>query len=45
VPVVVWSGADTSDLDPNQFACVLKKPIDPDALVEALERSIKSPRR
>ena len=45
IPVVIVSGTDTSDLDPNQFACVLKKPIDPDALVEAVERSIRSPRR
>ena len=38
IPVVIVSGTDTSDLDPNQFASVLKKPIELDALVDAVER-------
>jgi CheY-like chemotaxis protein len=44
IPVVIVSGTDTSDLDPGQFACVLKKPIDPDALVDAVQSCI-TPRR
>jgi hypothetical protein len=42
---VIVSGTDTSDLDPGQFACVLKKPIDPDALVDAVQSCITTRRR
>jgi CheY-like chemotaxis protein len=45
IPVVIVSGTDTSDLDPGQFACVLKKPIDPDALVDAVQSCITTRRR
>jgi CheY-like chemotaxis protein len=45
IPVVIVSGTDTSDLDPGQFACVLKKPIDPDALVDAVQSCIATRRR
>jgi translation initiation factor 1 (eIF-1/SUI1) len=36
VPVVVVSGTDTSDLDPKDFAAILKKPIGPDTLVKTI---------
>jgi CheY-like chemotaxis protein len=45
IPILVVSGNDTSDLDPSQFACVLKKPIDPDALIDAVEQCARTPRR
>jgi DNA-binding response OmpR family regulator len=44
IPVLIVSGTDTSDLDPNQFACVLKKPIDPDALVAAVQQCVRGTR-
>src|SRR5688572_2933515 len=33
IPVIVVSGTDMSDLDAAEFASLLPKPIDPDALV------------
>ena len=45
VPVVVVSGTDTSDLDPKDFAAVLKKPIDPDALVKVIDYAVRGTAR
>jgi CheY-like chemotaxis protein len=42
IPVIVVTGTDTSDLDPNRFACILEKPIDGDDLVVAVERCVRS---
>ena len=39
IPIVIVSGTDTSDLDPAQFAGFLKKPIDGDALIDAVRKS------
>jgi len=44
IPLVIVSGTDTSDLDPNQFASVLKKPIDPDDLVDAVQKCVTTRR-
>jgi DNA-binding response OmpR family regulator len=41
IPIVVVSGTDTRDLNPADFACVLQKPIDPEAVVFAVERSLR----
>ena len=41
IPVVVVSGMDTSDLNPKDFACVLKKPIDADALILAVKKCLR----
>jgi CheY-like chemotaxis protein len=41
VPVVVVTGSDTSDLDEGQFACVLRKPVTPEALIRAVEECIR----
>lgn len=38
VPIVVVTGSETGDLDPSHFACVLRKPIDPETLVEQVEK-------
>jgi CheY-like chemotaxis protein len=40
IPVVIVTGNDDSDLDPTQFACVLRKPISPDQLAEAVEKCV-----
>ena len=36
IPIVIVTGEETSDLDPEQFACILRKPIDPFNLVTAV---------
>jgi len=36
IPIVIVTGEETSDLDPEQFACILRKPIDPFSLVNAV---------
>jgi CheY-like chemotaxis protein len=41
IPVIVVSGTDTSDLNPNDFVCVLKKPISIDALILAVQNCIR----
>jgi CheY-like chemotaxis protein len=43
IPVMIVTGSDTSDLDPSHFACVLKKPISPDDLVEAVQKCVTAP--
>jgi CheY-like chemotaxis protein len=40
IPIVVVSGTDTSDLDPEDFACVLNKPISADALILAVQNCL-----
>jgi CheY-like chemotaxis protein len=45
IPIVVVSGSDTSDLEPDDFACVLNKPVDAEALVLAVENSLRRRRR
>jgi CheY-like chemotaxis protein len=45
VPVIVVTGSDTSDLDPSQFACVLKKPINPDDLIDEVQKCLTDRRR
>jgi CheY-like chemotaxis protein len=44
IPIVVVSGEDTSDLDPAEFACVLCKPIDADALITAVQNCLRGRR-
>ena len=41
IPIVVVSGSDTSDLNPDDFACVLRKPISADALLVAVQNCIR----
>jgi CheY-like chemotaxis protein len=40
IPIVVVSGTDISDLNSADFACVLKKPIQPDAIVDTIDRCL-----
>ncbi len=44
IPIVVVSGTDMRDLDPAHFASVLQKPIDPEVVVFAVERSLRRAR-
>lgn len=41
IPIVVVSGTDTSDLNPDDFACVLRKPVNPDVLLTAVENCLR----
>ena len=41
IPVIIVTGTDTSDLDPEQFSCILRKPIDSDALVHAVDKCVR----
>ena len=45
IPVVVVSGTDVSDLDPADFAAILKKPVDGDVLAKAVNRAVRQSRR
>lgn len=40
IPIIVVSGHDVSDLKESDFACVLRKPLDPDTLVAAVKKCI-----
>jgi CheY-like chemotaxis protein len=42
VPIIVVTGHDAADLDSRAFACVLRKPIDPETLVDEVERCIRA---
>ena len=41
IPIVVVTGTDTRSLDSAGFACVLRKPVDTDALIAAVVRCIR----
>ena len=41
VPIVVVSGTDTSDLDVTRFAAILRKPVDSEALVRAVDTAVR----
>jgi CheY-like chemotaxis protein len=45
IPIIVVSGTDMKDLDPKDFACVLRKPVDPEALIAAIEQCLRTARR
>ena len=40
IPIVVVSGTDTSDLKPGDFAAILQKPVDPGALIDAVNTAV-----
>ncbi|MBI4264134.1 MAG: response regulator [Acidobacteria bacterium] len=44
IPIVVVSGTDMSDLDSNEYASLLMKPVAPEVLVWAVENSIRRTR-
>ena len=41
IPIVVVTGGDTSDLNPTDFACILRKPLDPETIVTAVRRCLR----
>ena len=42
IPVIVVTGTDISDLSSDHFSCILRKPIDPDALVDAVDQCVRN---
>jgi CheY-like chemotaxis protein len=42
IPVIIVTGSDHSDIDPKHFACILKKPISVDELIEAVQKCVNS---
>jgi DNA-binding response OmpR family regulator len=40
VPIIIVTGTDASDLNPRDFACILRKPLDPDTIVSAVRRCL-----
>lgn len=44
IPVIVVSGTDMSDLNAHEFASLLPKPIDPDALVRNVQVALRRSR-
>jgi DNA-binding response OmpR family regulator len=41
IPVIVVTGRDTASLNPDDFACVLTKPITADALIKAVHNCLR----
>jgi DNA-binding response OmpR family regulator len=41
IPIVIVTGEDTGDLDPRDFACILRKPIDLQSLVTAVRDCLR----
>ena len=40
VPIVIVTGGDTSDLNPKDYACILRKPLDPETIVSAVRKCL-----
>jgi two-component system response regulator MprA len=41
IPIVIVTGSDAAGVDPADFACVLRKPFSPDALVKAVKDCLR----
>ena len=42
IPIVIVTGEPIDDLDPKDFACILRKPIDPQSLVSAVRDCLRN---
>jgi len=42
IPIIVVSGKDASDLNPEHFACILRKPISADELILAVRTACET---
>jgi DNA-binding response OmpR family regulator len=42
IPIIIVTGGDTSDLDPKDFACILRKPLHPESVVDAVRRCLRN---
>jgi DNA-binding response OmpR family regulator len=41
IPIVIVTGLDAADLDFNQFAAILRKPVDMDVLIGAVNEAVR----
>jgi DNA-binding response OmpR family regulator len=41
IPIVIVTGGPTDDLDPNDFACILRKPLEPHELITAVRDCLR----
>ena len=41
IPIIIVTGEPTDDLDPNEFACILRKPLEPHALITAVRDCLR----
>ena len=41
IPIVIVTGEPIDDLDPKDFACILRKPLDPQSLVSAVRDCLR----
>ena len=41
IPILIVTGSDVGDLDPADFACILKKPVSVDSFVAAVRRCVR----
>ena len=42
IPIVVVTGEPIDDLDPKDFACILRKPLDPQSLINAVRDCLRN---
>jgi DNA-binding response OmpR family regulator len=41
IPIIIVTGGDTSDLNSRDFACILRKPLDPETIVSAVRKCLR----
>jgi CheY-like chemotaxis protein len=41
IPIIIVTGSNVDDLDPRQFACILRKPISADQLLKAVAACLR----
>ena len=41
IPIVAVTGTDISELDPTHFAAILRKPVHPDEIVQAVDTALR----
>ena len=42
IPIIIVTGEPTDDLDPSEFACILRKPLEPHALITAVRDCLRA---
>ena len=41
IPIIIVTGEPADDLDPSEFACILRKPLEPDTLITAVRDCLR----
>jgi DNA-binding response OmpR family regulator len=42
IPIIIVTGEPTDDLDPNDYVCILRKPLEPQALISAVRNCLRN---